>query len=100
MTDEQLQLLNKKLDRILALNVKIAKTLHLIPVTEKEEKDIQILQRKNLATAAKINNELNIMENKKDEPESDLYINSILEQSTATLYEDVIGPDFIETEGK
>ena len=31
--------LDKKLDKILALNTKIAKALHLLPVTEKEERD-------------------------------------------------------------
>lgn len=95
MTDEELQLLNKKLDKILSINVKIAKALHLIPVSEKEERAIQILQRKNLATAAKVNDELNVMENKSVEDDSVLGINNILSESRAEIYSDIIGSDFI-----
>ena len=55
--------------------VKIEKVLHLVPVTEKEEKAIQILQRKNMTVAVKVNDELNVMENKTDEGNSALDIN-------------------------
>ena len=36
---EELNRIERKLDKILSLNTKIAKVLHLIPITEKEEKD-------------------------------------------------------------
>ena len=73
--DEILQYLSKidkKLDRILNLLTKIAKTLHLLPVTEKEERDIQLTQRKNLTQAAKVNDDLNKMENKPSESQQTL----------------------------
>ena len=39
---EELNRIERKLDKILSLNTKIAKVLHLIPITEKEEKAFQI----------------------------------------------------------
>ena len=62
--EQLLSKIDKKLDKTLNLLTKVAKTLHLLPVTEAEERKIQITQRSNLATAAKINDELNVMQNK------------------------------------
>lgn len=91
--EQYLSKLDKKLDKILNMQTKIAKTLHLIPVTEKEEKAIQIQQRKNMATAANVHNELEDMENKGYEtPISSL---ADLFKSTQDVYEDVIGNDYI-----
>ena len=48
--DEQIDKLNDKIDKLtksvaklLTLNTKIAKTLHLLPVTEKEERDMLLI---------------------------------------------------------
>lgn len=61
---QYLSKLDKKLDKILNLVTKTSKALHLLPVTEKEEREIQIQQRTNLNQAAKITAELDNMENK------------------------------------
>lgn len=92
--DEILQYLSKidkKQDRILNLLTKIAKTLHLLPVTEKEERDIQLTQRKNLSQAAKVNDDLNKMENKPSESQQDLKLYATPQE----VYGDVLGDDFL-----
>jgi hypothetical protein len=95
--EQLLSKIDKKLDKLLNLNTKIAKFLHLVPVTEKEERELQILQRKNLAQAAKITQELDDMENKPADNSHDLgSIFSVLENApTADVYDDVIGSDFL-----
>lgn len=92
--DEILQYLSKidkKQDKILNLLTKVAKTLHLLPVTEKEERDIQLLQRKNLAQAAKVNDDLNKMENKPSESQQNLELYTTPQE----VYGDVLGDDFL-----
>lgn len=92
--DEILQYLSKidkKQDRILNLLTKIAKTLHLLPVTEKEERDIQLTQRKNLAQAAKVNDDLNKMENKPSESQQSLELYTTPQE----VYGDILGDDFL-----
>lgn len=86
----KLDKIDKTVSKILSINTKIAKTLHLIPVTEKEERDIQILQRKNLEIAAKVNDELNSMENKVEDTSESLF-NSI----QGNVFNDVLGDDFL-----
>jgi uncharacterized protein Yka (UPF0111/DUF47 family) len=91
--EQELSKIHKKLDKILNLQTKIAKTLHLIPVTEKEEKAIQILQRKNMDLANKVYEALDDMQNiEKEKP-----INSFTDLFTNTkdVYSDVIGDDFL-----
>ena len=102
MNDEEiLQIvskIDKKVDKILNLTTKIAKTLHLIPVTEKEEREIQLLQRKNLGIAAKVTNELDAMENKETEEDMSLhsYVSNILTNaSDAEVLGDIIGDDYL-----
>lgn len=85
---ELLSKIDKKQDKLMNLVTKIAKTLHLIPVTEKEERDIQILQRKNMAQAVKINDELDNMENKSDEI-------SVLFPTKEEVFGDILGDDFL-----
>ena len=85
---ELLSKIDKKQDKLMNLVTKIAKTLHLIPVTEKEERDIQILQRKNMAQAVKINDELDNMENKSDEV-------SVLFPTKEEVFGDILGDDFL-----
>lgn len=92
--DEILQYLSKidkKQDRILNLLTKIAKTLHLLPVTEREERDIQLTQRKNLSQAAKVNDDLNKMENKPSESQQSLELYTTPQE----VYRDILGDDFL-----
>ena len=89
--DEKLDKLTKSIAKLLNINTKIAKTLHLLPVSEKEERELQILQRKNLSMAAKINDELNAMENKQED--------DVVEQAFSigndNIFSDVIADDFL-----
>ena len=98
--EEILQLLSKidkKTDKILNLVTKIAKTLHLIPVTEKEEREIQIQQRTNLSIAAKVTNDLDAMENKTSEGAgfNGNVFDILREASDNEILGDVIGEDFL-----
>lgn len=101
MTDEEilqkLSKLEKKLDKLLNLTTKLAKTLHLVPVTEAEERQIQLAQRNNLALASKVNTELNIMENKLDEGEGQLTLSTILEKAAYedNVYDGIIDSDYL-----
>ena len=86
--------IDKTLSKILNINTKIAKTLHLLPVTEKEERDLQILQRKNLSLAAKVNDELNAMENIKDED----YSSGLFDTVQVDVFNDVVADYFLGQE--
>ena len=90
--DELLTKIDKKLDKILNLQTKIAKALHLLPVTEKEERAIQIQQRKNLEQAAKVNQDLNDMENIEDNSPPTL---SELFTTKQEIFDDILGDDFL-----
>lgn len=90
-TDELLTEVVKKLDKLLAINTKIAKCLHLLPVTEKEEREIQLLQRKNLALAAKVNEELSAME----EPREELGQLSLGSLEVKGIFSDVLGSEYM-----
>lgn len=72
----------------------MGKALHLIPVTEKEERAIQLLQRANLATAAKVANEIADMSPKKDSdvPEMLTVFDSF---ENNELFGDVLGDDYL-----
>lgn len=89
--NDKIDKLTKSVAKLLTLNTKIAKTLHLLPVTEKEEREMQILQRKNLEMAAKINDELNAMESKDDLDE----IAEAFSISSGNVFNDVIADDFL-----
>ncbi len=97
--EQKLSNIEKKQDKILNLLTKIAKTLHLLPVSEKEEREIQIQQRANFAMQAKVNDDLDKMENKDSKSDnshdlSSIY-NDIAEQSPELVYEDVLGSDIL-----
>lgn len=98
MNDEEIgQLLSKidkKLDKVLRLTTLVAKTLHIVPVNEKEEKEIQLLQRKNAATIQKVQEEIAALEKKDDKPDASLSFTKLLNASEAEIYNDVIGDDF------
>lgn len=98
MNDEEimsvLTKIDKKQDKILSLLTKIAKALHLVPVTEAEERRIQVQQRSNLALSAKINSELNAMENKPDKSE-DVPLNLENLIGKDDVYSDVLADDYL-----
>lgn len=90
--EQMLTDIDKKLSKILNLQTKIAKTLHLIPVTAKEEKALQLLQRKNAQISAEVYDELEKMNNPK-EPEDDL---NLFNYEQSEVYGDVLGEDFLD----
>lgn len=94
---QKLSNIEKKVDKVLNLTTKIAKTLHLIPVTEKEERAIQLLQRSNLAIAAKVTNDLDAMENKDSEEPSfgGNVFDFISNASDNEVLGDIIGDDYL-----
>lgn len=89
--NDKIDKLTKSVAKLLTINTKIAKTLHLLPVTEKEERDMQILQRKNLAMAAKINDELNAMQGEDDLDE----VAEAFSISSDNVFNDVLADDFL-----
>lgn len=93
---QYLSKLDKKVDKCLKLITTIAKTLHIVPVSEKEEREIQILQRKNAAVMQKIEEEIANLEQPKAIDTSTLNFGELFSASEADIYEDVIGNDFIE----
>lgn len=88
---ESVSNLTKKVDKMVSLNTKIAKSLHLLPVTEKEERELQIIQRKNLQLAAKVNEELAAME-APSETMSQLSVGNL---SISGVFSDTLGDDFL-----
>lgn len=90
---EKIDALAKKVDKMVSLNTKIAKSLHLLPVTEKEEREIQLLQRKNLQLAAKVSEDLAAM-SPPTEVMSQLSIGTLEIQS---IFSDTLGDDFLPT---
>lgn len=72
---------NEKLDLVL-------KVLHLIPISEEEEKQIQIRQRQTLRQSEKVLEDLDKMENIKQD---------VKEEPFATkeeIFSDILGDDF------
>ena len=76
----------------------LAKALHLVPVTEKEEQDLQIMRRKNEEQASKVNSQLNAMQGKPDEYDENALGN--LFSDVKDIYGDVLTDDFLESEAK
>lgn len=99
MSDEEilqhLSKIDKKQDKILKLVTMIAKTLHIVPVSEKEEREIQVLQRKNAATIQKIQDEIANMEEKPEESHETLNFGDLLQASKNEIYGDIIGDDYL-----
>lgn len=85
---------NKKIDRLTTMVTKIAKTLHLIPVTEKEERDIQIAQRDNLNLAAKVSADLDEM-SPKPEGQGDEFLQNLHRFDMNDIFSDVIADDYL-----
>lgn len=93
---EFLAKLDKKVDRLTNTVTKIAKTLHLIPVTEKEERDLQIMQRTNLGIAAKVSADLDALSPKQDESDAS-YLQSVYAafSQPADIFSDVVADDYL-----
>lgn len=86
--------INKKVDKLTTIVTRMGKALHLVPVTEKEERDIQIQQRNNLNQAAKVAAELEAMSPK--EPSNAPEMLSIFDTfEHAELFGDVLGDDYL-----
>lgn len=91
---DQIKLLNKKVDKLTNIVTKMGKALHLIPVSEKEEREIQLLQRTSLANAAKVSEELAAM-SPKQEPDSPRMLTVFDNFEHAELFGDVLGDDYL-----
>lgn len=91
---DKLNKIEKKLDKILSLNTKIAKVLHLIPITEKEEKAFQIQRANNLNISKKVYDELEQFKKPVESTENTdpFYF------SNRDLFSDVVGNDFLGDE--
>ena len=85
------------MDKILRLTAVIAKTLHVIPVTEKEERQIQDLQRKNASVMQKIQEEMAKLEPQVEKVENSLSFDDIYNASQAEVYGDIIDTDYLGT---
>src|SRR5574344_914267 len=87
--------LTKLVQKVGKLSNATAKSLHLIPVSEEEEKILQITQRKNIQIAAKVNDDLNKIEKKPDADEEYVPFST-----TEELFGDVLGDDLLSTPKK
>ena len=79
----------KKQDKLLAQQTKILKALHLLPVTEKEERAMQIQQRENAGLALKVAQDIADMAGEK--PDAPNSLMALLEAENA--YSGIIGDD-------
>ena len=91
---ELLEKISKNQDKILNMLTKVMKFLHLIPITEKEEKAFQIQQRKNLATIAKVSSDLDEIENKNNNTNDNNLFGLIEEAGKSDPYEGLLGDEF------
>ena len=96
MTDKEEKELLKLVRAEHRLLTTIAKALHLVPVTEKEEEELQIMRRKNEQQASKINSALNDRENIPDEYTANALGN--LFSKTEEIYGDVLAEDYLGDE--
>lgn len=86
--------LDKKVDKLTNIVTKMGKALHLIAVSEKEERELQLLQRSNLAVSAKVSEEIAAMTPKK-EPQTPEMLTIFDNFEHAELFGDVLGDDFL-----
>lgn len=91
---ELLTALSKKVDKLTNIVTKVGKALHIIAVSEKEERDIQLLQRNNLKLAAKVSEEIAAMSPKPDSNAPEIL--SIFDNFEKNeLFGDVLGDDYL-----
>lgn len=96
--DSRLSKIERKIDRNTNLLTKIAKVLHLIPVTEKEEREFQITQRTNLQIAAKVNDDLDQMSD--SQPEEKFSPFSQYNFTAQDIFGDVLADDYLGGSGQ
>lgn len=96
--DSRLSKIERKIDKNTNLLTKIAKVLHLIPVTEKEEREFQITQRTNLQIAAKVNDDLDQMSDSK--PEDKFSPFSQYNFTDQDIFGDVLADDYLGGSGQ
>lgn len=89
----RMEQLNKKLDKAINLQTKIAKVLHLIPVTEKEEREFQLRKRENAEIVAKVTSQL--MEMAPKDPEKERLVLPSIQDLTVGAFSDVLGDDYL-----
>lgn len=90
--------LEKKVDKLTNIVTKMGKALHLIPVSEKEERELQLLQRSNLANAAKVSADLEAMSPPKQSELPEML--TVFDNFERTeLFNDVIADDFLGGDG-
>ena len=92
---QYLSKLDKKLDKITKIVTTVAKTLHVLPVSEKEEREIQIAQRKNAKIMQTIQEELASLEAGPKENNNFLSFSDLIDFENENVYEDIIGDDYI-----
>ena len=92
--EEYLTKIDKKLDKILKMTTTIAKTLHIVPVSEKEEREIQLLQRKNVATIQKVQDEIANLEQQPEDTHNILSFADIVNADSHDIYADILGDDY------
>lgn len=96
--NSRLSKIERKIDRNTNLLTKIAKVLHLIPVTEKEEREFQITQRTNLQIAAKVNDDLDQMSD--SQPEERFSPFSQYNVTDQDIFGDVLADDYLGGSGQ
>lgn len=93
--EQYLSKMDKKIDKILKLTTTIAKALHLVPVSEKEEREIQLLQRKNASIIQKVQEEIAALEEVPEDKNSLLNFFDLYSATESEIYGDIIGDDYI-----
>lgn len=83
----------KKQDKILHMLTVVLKAMHLLPINEKEEKAIQLAQRKNATVIAKVNDELNALSKTEPLPDSLGLHNLDVDKD---VYNGILGDDILE----
>lgn len=93
---QKLDRLSKKVDKMLALETKIAKALHLLPVTEREERDMQATMRGNASQALAVSADMDAKQGKPDpEAPSDPFSGY---KTAEALFGDVLADDLMPEE--
>jgi len=87
--------LTKLVQRQDRLVTKMAKALHLVPVTEKEEQELQIMRRNNEKLRYQVNDELDAMQNKPKGDDLQGVALGNLFSTPEDVYSDVLGEDML-----
>lgn len=91
---KELQRLERKINKINNLLTQTVKTLHLVPVTEAEEREIQLKQRENTEISKKVYEQLEEMTPVKDNV-NPLNLGFDEVSSNMDIYRDVLGDEFL-----